>query len=170
MPCYITSRTTNNIREVTTTRSRLSQSLIHSGKSTVTALLETTHNCRQLVCMYPNWTSYVLYNWSNITRWNAWLCGISLREQHAAGGRRNSTVYSKLKANLNSVVPALAAFGRVSLCVFTLKAAQPLGTSAYFLSCQLGLGMSCTLLLQSMFIPTTILSLKLLAYPTYPFY
>ena len=39
--------------------------------------------------MYHNWTNYALYNWSNITRWNAWLCGASLREQHAAGGRRN---------------------------------------------------------------------------------
>jgi len=39
--------------------------------------------------MYHNWTGYALYNWSNITRWNAWLCGASLREQHAAGGRQN---------------------------------------------------------------------------------
>jgi len=42
--------------------------------------------------MFHNWTSYALYNWSNITRWNAWVCGASLREQHAAGGQQNSTV------------------------------------------------------------------------------
>ena len=55
------------------------------------------------------------------------------------------------------------------LCaVFTLKAAQPLGPSPYSLSHQLGLGVPCTLFLQDMFIPTTVLSLKLLAYPTWP--
>jgi len=67
---------------------------------------------------------------------------------------------------LNSVVPAFAAIGRTSLCVFTLKAAQPLGPSAYSLLRQLGLGVSCTLFLQGMFIPTTVLSLKLLSSPT----
>jgi len=51
---------------------------------------------------------------------------------------------------LPSVVQAFAAIGRVSLCVFTLcvftlKAAQPLGLLSYSLSCQLGLGVSCTL-------------------------
>jgi len=34
--------------------------------------------------------------------------------------------------------------------MFTLKAAQPLGLLAYSLSCQLGLGVSCTLFLQDM--------------------
>jgi len=30
--------------------------------------------------MHHNWTSYSLYNWSNITRWDAWHCGASLSE------------------------------------------------------------------------------------------
>ena len=120
--------------------------------------------------MYRNWTSYALYNWSNITRWNAWICGASLRSnmQQVVGGIVQYRVSWKQNAiaPLPSVVQAFAAIGRASLCVFTLKAAQSLGPSAYSLSRQLGLGMSCTLFLQGMFIPTTVLSLKLLAYPT----
>jgi len=63
-----------------------------------------------LYIMFHNWTSYALFNWSNITRWNAWLCGASLREQHAAGGRQNSSV--KLKANCyRALTPS------ISVCV-----------------------------------------------------
>ena len=126
---------------------------------------QTNNSCITILhIMYHNWTNYALYNWSNITRWNAWLCGASLREQHAAGGRVSWK--QNAIAPLPSVVQAFAAIGRASLCVFTLKAAQSLGPSAYSLSRQLGLGVSCTLFLQGMFIPTTVLSLKLLAYPT----